>query len=847
MARQTTTGFEGASSAADNMSVGTGTVTYDSVVKRTGAYSLKFDSGAGGADANAYSAIGSGTLAGGVTAYGRIYIRFTGSFPAAGTRILQFKNLTTEICGIRLGTGGTLELWAESGTDVQVGSASAALSLDTWYRVEMEGMVPSSGNGVLRGRIDGTEFAGSASINLGTALIGRMYYGLTTSPGTNVIVNIDDVAWNDSTGTAQTTYPGAGSVVNLIPISDSVRDALWTGGAGGTTNLFEAVNNVPPVGLDAASATDTSQIEHAGGAADALDDYEANMTTYTAAGIGASDTITLFQPIAMTGEEVSTGIKNIRLHVISNPVGTESANITVGGVAIGTYPTGWSTARGVIEHTPTVTVTTSPVLRIRRPETASRVASCCYMAIVVEYVPTTNTIVILPVSSASADSNVLGIPATIGIPVSTASADAPAPAVQASSFIIALSTSSATTNAPLVVLSVATPTGTATANAPPLSLPVTLSAPISTANATAPAEIVNISIPVPVAASSAQGYAPSIPNALSFPVATASATTYPVAIGDTTLVVPLSTASTVSPALTAAINAPIPVSTATLQSPEPRIPATIALPVATASAESHALSFGGTTVVVPLSTASVVAPVPTIVFENTQSLPISTATVNTGAPAIPASLSVPVATAAAVASTPGVPCTLLLPIATATANALSLDVIVSVSIGIPTSTAIAIAPTISPIYEKIVVLLTATAIAESPVSTIPQTVVLSTSTASANAPVPSLSIAVSLPIPLSTALSSTVALGVGNTTSIPVSTATLQALVPTVLRGWLIQLPVTTATGQAYAILFSSGPLFATLTYQTLISGEFISGEFNLTAVFKAVDLLTATLTYQGD
>src|SRR3990167_2052215 len=65
---------------------------------------------------------------------------------------------------ITLDNSRLLRLYDEDG---QIGSASSALSLETWYQVELYMDVTGAGGShVLRARVDGVEFAGASNRNI---------------------------------------------------------------------------------------------------------------------------------------------------------------------------------------------------------------------------------------------------------------------------------------------------------------------------------------------------------------------------------------------------------------------------------------------------------------------------------------------------------------------------------------------------------------------------------------------------------------------------------------------------------------------------------------------------------
>ena len=381
MARLVTVGAESNDRGVENAAA-SGTVTQDSGTFRSGAFAYKVDST--GSNVAAYIQPTSDTNI--TTGYFRCYLNFS-QFPTATTTIIYPGSSGGGPVGIRCTSGGVLQLWNSS---AQQGGDSATLVTGTWYRVELfMDAAPASGSRVMTARLDGVEFATGTTYTSGEiGITSSCSFGWLAAPGASRVMFIDDIAYNDTTGANQNSWPGDGKVVLLVPISDNARDTLWTGGAGGTTNLFDAVNNKPPAGLASASATNTSQIEHAGGAAGTTDRYDANMTTYSTAGITSADVVSVVHFVETDAEDIATGAKLLNFEVLSNPAVASPGNITAGNAsAAGTYPTNWVTRRSAPVYKPSITVGTSPVMRARRPETASRVASVCFMGMYVEYIP----------------------------------------------------------------------------------------------------------------------------------------------------------------------------------------------------------------------------------------------------------------------------------------------------------------------------------------------------------------------------------------------------------------------------------------------------------------------------
>jgi len=344
-----------------------GNAVLDTTIVRTGTYSLKVNPASGAAG---YWEVVSG---GGSfqDTYMRVYVRIT-TLPSSTARVLLGRTVAGQI-NILLNPTGTLSL--RSNTTVQGTSTTALTDPSKWYRIEVKNLGSTSAQEL---RIDG---ASEVSVSLGVTSL-TLRWGADDTVADTYTAYFDDCVWDTA------AYPGDGKVALLVPVSDNARDTLWTAGAGGTTNLFEAVNNIPPIGT--ASETNLTQIEHAGGASGTTDRYDANLMSYTDAGIASGDTVNAVMPFIAHGEDASAGTKNVSFEILSNPAISSSGPITVGNDqgALGTFPTNWWVNRiNTVATSPSVTLGTSPVMRVVRPETASRVVSVCFMGMYVDYTP----------------------------------------------------------------------------------------------------------------------------------------------------------------------------------------------------------------------------------------------------------------------------------------------------------------------------------------------------------------------------------------------------------------------------------------------------------------------------
>jgi hypothetical protein len=497
MARILTSGAESASALTENVTLtGPGPITFDTATKRSGARSFKLDTGASSQTSFVQPAVNSSTIG----SYFRAYLNFA-AFPTSGNcRIFQHGDavITTPTKGFLiqiLSDGSIAAQNANGGATLGTPFSTYFLTTNTWYRFEAFTTygVGATDSVIVRVTPDGgttTELCNASGLNLNNDAIGLSWAaGWCSSPNANAVMYVDDIALNDTTGTDQNSFPGDGKVALLLPISDNARATLWTGGGGGLTNLWDAVNNTPPVGI--ASGNNTSQIEHAGGAAGTTDSYDANMTTYTTAGVGASDTVKLVEYVIVHGEDVATGTKLLNMQLVSNPTDTISANFTAGNDAgqATTYPTLWVARRNGIVYNPSVTKGTSPVARVRRPEIATRVASVCFMGVFVEYQPT-GTLATLSATTATAtakaEASTFKAIAAFGATVATTSTAAQASLLGASAFVIASVSNSdaAAGNATLTgaaIFSASTATATSSAGSSVTVAAATLAATVALA------------------------------------------------------------------------------------------------------------------------------------------------------------------------------------------------------------------------------------------------------------------------------------------------------------------------------------------------------------------------------
>lgn len=378
---------------ADLETTVTSPISYDSVVKRTGSFSCKCNSGAGNVAAATTTANNAGVVVtASSTVYGCAYFRFS-DLPALTVSI--FKQLVVSGAEIRLTSGGVIQLW-NNVANTQIGSNGPTLNTSgTWYRIEMSVTLDASGIATAaEGRVDGTSFASGSGLSGGGNFSGNVFaLGWNDAPGANKVVNIDDTGLNDSTGATFNSWVGDHGVVLLIPTADSAKGTGWTNDAATTTNLFDAVNNLPPVGIaDTTASTGLHQLRNA--TANANSSYDATLTSYTAAGVPAGATVNAVLPFCVTGAPSGTSPKAGTFGVVSNPAIANialNASISAGnfyaGAIAGTYGTGWKGSFGTATFSPSVVLGTAPVLRVTQVTSSTRIAMVAFMCMLVDYTP----------------------------------------------------------------------------------------------------------------------------------------------------------------------------------------------------------------------------------------------------------------------------------------------------------------------------------------------------------------------------------------------------------------------------------------------------------------------------
>lgn len=259
---------------------------------------------------------------------GKVFIRFylrIATAPDANTGIIMVGNTNVDTGAnglqLQLNTDRTLQLNFWNGaSQTNVGSPSSALSIGTWYRIELTYDDSVAGN-TITARIDGAaDFASGNGGDLGGN--GFICWGNVDDCTTDIFY--DDIAINDDTGSAQTSFPGAGSIVHMHPTA-SGDNAVATG-------TFADIDEVTPDDgtTKIVVATATTEIG------------EYNCESASNAGIDSYDTVTLVS-VGIRFGNVSAASANFALRIKSASGGTTTIGGTVTG-AVTAYNTHDDTA-----------------------------------------------------------------------------------------------------------------------------------------------------------------------------------------------------------------------------------------------------------------------------------------------------------------------------------------------------------------------------------------------------------------------------------------------------------------------------------------------------------------------
>lgn len=342
----------------------TGTASNSATQARTGVRSIRCN------PASAATGFADFTTTGGFFHFGLYVV----TRPSVQRALLGVNNASGTETIVFLDSAGSLTVKE----DTTVIGTSAVLSTATWYWI---GVRQTSGTSVPFLQVNGVDSVTGTATGQGTfSVVSVGFFGTEASAAE---IYIDDIIVDGA------AFISNGKVDIALPISDNTRTAVTTGN-GGTTNLWDAINNTPPTGVVSASETATTNIEYP---ASLTEDYIANLETYTTLGVASGDTVLAVQSIVQHGEDIVTGTKNFQnMGALTNPT-VAGASVVAGADAgaHGATPTNWTTTFGTLTTSPSVTLGTSPTIRTSRTS-ESRVACIDFMGMLVAWTPAVATV-----------------------------------------------------------------------------------------------------------------------------------------------------------------------------------------------------------------------------------------------------------------------------------------------------------------------------------------------------------------------------------------------------------------------------------------------------------------------
>jgi hypothetical protein len=261
------------------------------------------------------------------TAQGSFFFRFylyIVAMPASTKTIAGFSQAGSYKVGIRLTSGGLLQLYNNEDA-AQVGSDSSALSLNTWYRIEMKCDSTTLASTLVESNAYVDTLGASSFWNQsGTINLAANPNGVrcgTDGADATLDYVVDDLAVNDTSGSVQNSWPGEGEIIHQYSNGNGDNSA-WTGSDGNSTDNYLLINGVPPNDASYVQSNTSGQI----------DDYNIDATP---AAMESTDTINVVMVGVRAAASAATSTDpDIVLRIKASASGTveESASLDVNSI-----------------------------------------------------------------------------------------------------------------------------------------------------------------------------------------------------------------------------------------------------------------------------------------------------------------------------------------------------------------------------------------------------------------------------------------------------------------------------------------------------------------------------------
>jgi hypothetical protein len=287
----------------------TGTANFSTVQARTGTRSFRANPASG---ANGWVLM--------ATTFGWTHFAiYVATMPSAERRIFG----TGTGVDLRLNSAGALDVY-NSGSFV---NGVVAVVTGQWYWI---GLRTNAGTGEIL-QINGV----NQGFNTTTVATSQARLGTDDSVASAIDIYYDDYVV-DNAGFLASTKVG-----QLLPVSDNSVGGNWTTGAGGTSSLFDGIDNVPPVGVTSTgSETATSNVKVSNQTAA----YVVNMATFGSIGINSWDAIIAVRQVIQHGSHQNLASGSTTS--LATSFGLSNVNQSYSTSQHGATPTNWTTTFG---------------------------------------------------------------------------------------------------------------------------------------------------------------------------------------------------------------------------------------------------------------------------------------------------------------------------------------------------------------------------------------------------------------------------------------------------------------------------------------------------------------------
>lgn len=283
----------------------------------------------------------------------------------------------------------------KSGSSIANGSVAIPSDLTQWHRIDIDiGYNAGAGiraycDRVLMVSADSEVISGFPAT---AAKIGCVSSSLTGT--TNLFID-DVVTYDGPLPATLTDY----SLSLLLPTSDNAVGNWRRNDNITATALWDAVNNTPPTGTAVTAVIASTYVQNGtAGSSVANDNLDLNCAAYTSVtGLTTASQVLAVMPLCNDAQQVTTGSpKSGAVAVASNPAVSDQSfdfglpNGTAGSTAAaaqGAFPTGWGTHAGAVVEAPSLTMTSGPVVRVKRTGTYTRVISVDFAGVYVMWTP----------------------------------------------------------------------------------------------------------------------------------------------------------------------------------------------------------------------------------------------------------------------------------------------------------------------------------------------------------------------------------------------------------------------------------------------------------------------------